>query len=361
VIGRAPVPSAEVRVRGVCISLELAKPRNSTRRVPSAGCSKIDFRGVASKRAMNTSESRIAVYGAIAANIAIAVTKFIAAAITGSPAMLSEGIHSTVDTGNGVLLLVGMKLSQRKPTPEHPFGHGKELYFWSLMVAVLIFGLGGGISVYEGLLHIVSPEPLRDPTWNYVVLGSAAAFEGASFVVALRQFFRGKREVPFWRALKTSKDPITYTVLAEDSAALGGLALAAAGVYLSHRLNLPVIDGGASVAIGILLCGVAVLLIGESRGLLIGEGVAPETAQAIRKLAIRNRHVRDAMAPLSMYLGPDEILLTLDVEFEREATSDEIVGAVTNIERDIRALYPKVTRIYIEARSIGATRVRDAN
>ena len=215
---------------------------------------------------MNASESKIAVYGAIAANVAIAVTKFIAAAITGSAAMLSEGIHSTVDTGNGVLLLVGMKLSQRKPTPEHPFGHGKELYFWSLMVAVLIFGLGGGISAYEGLLHITKPEPLRDPTWNYVVLGAAAVFEGASFAVALRQFLNKKRDVSFWRALKTSKDPTTYTVLAEDGAALGGLALAAAGVYLSHRLNLPVIDGTASVAIGVLLGGVAVLLIGESRG-----------------------------------------------------------------------------------------------
>ena len=309
---------------------------------------------------MNASESKIAVYGAIAANVAIAVTKFIAAAITGSAAMLSEGIHSTVDTGNGVLLLVGMKLSQRKPTPEHPFGHGKELYFWSLMVAVLIFGLGGGISAYEGLLHIMKPEPLRDPTWNYVVLGAAAVFEGASFAVALRQFLNKKRDVSFWRALKTSKDPTTYTVLAEDGAALGGLALAAAGVYLSHRLNLPVIDGAASVAIGVLLGGVAVLLIGESRGLLIGEGVAPETALTIRNLAIRDRHVRDAMAPLSMYLGPNEILLTLDVEFEREATSDEIVGAVANIERDIRARYPKITRIYIEARSIGGTGVREA-
>jgi cation diffusion facilitator family transporter len=306
------------------------------------------------------SDSKIVVYGAIAANSAIAVTKFIAAGITGSSAMLSEGIHSLVDTGNGVLLLVGMKLSKRKATPEHPFGHGKELYFWSLMVAVLIFGLGGGISAYEGVLHMLHPEPLRDPTWNYIVLGAAALFEGGSFAIALRQFLRTKRDIPFWRSLKRSKDPMTYTVLAEDAAALGGLAVAALGVYLSHRLDLPVVDGAASVVIGVMLAGVAVLLIRESRGLLIGEGVEPETSVAIRDLALRNPRVRDAARPLSMYLGPDEILLTLDVEFERSSTADEIVAAVASIEHEIRLRYPKITRIYIEARSIsGVARPRD--
>jgi cation diffusion facilitator family transporter len=303
-------------------------------------------------------DSKMVVYGAIAANSAIAVTKFIAAGFTGSSAMLSEGIHSAVDTGNGVLLLVGMKLSQRKATPEHPFGHGKELYFWSLMVAVLIFGLGGGISAYEGVLHMLHPEPLRDATWNYIVLGAAALFEGASFAVALRQFLKTKRDIPFWRALETSKDPTTYTVLAEDAAALVGLAVAAIGVYMSHRLDLPIVDGAASVVIGILLAGVAVLLIRESRGLLIGEGIAPETALAIRDLALRNPRVRDAARPLSMYFGPDEILLTLDVEFERDSTADEIVAAVANIEQDIRLQYPKITRIYIEARSLSGTAQR---
>jgi cation diffusion facilitator family transporter len=302
-------------------------------------------------------ESRLVVYGAIAANLAIAVTKFVAAAVTGSSAMLSEGIHSIVDTGNGVLLLVGMKLSQRQATPEHPFGHGKELYFWSLMVAVLIFGLGGGISAYEGVLHMLHPLPLQDPTWNYVVLGAAAVFESGSFSIALRQFLRTNRGIPFWRSLKSSKDPSTYTVLAEDAAALAGLAVAAVGVYLSHRLDLPIVDGAASVAIGIMLAGVAVLLIRESRGLLIGEGVRPETASAIRDIALRNPHVRAAAAPLSMYLGPDEVLLTLDVGFERESTADDIVAAVASIERDIKSRYPKITRIYIEARSISeATR-----
>lgn len=304
------------------------------------------------------SESKLAVYSAIAANGAIAITKFAAAGITGSSAMLSEGIHSTVDCGNGVLLLVGMRLSKRKATSEHPFGHGKELYFWSLMVAVLIFGLGGGISAYEGVLHMLHPVPLRDPTWNYIVLGAAALFESGSFVVALRQFRQTQGKLPFWRSLKASKDPTTYTVLAEDAAALGGLAVAAVGVYVSHRYDLPIVDGAASVVIGVLLAGVAVLLIAESRGLLIGEGIAPETALAIRALALRNPRVRDAASPLSMYLGPNEILLTLDVDFERDSTADEIVAAVTNIEHDIRAQHPKITRIYIEARSIvGAARM----
>jgi divalent metal cation (Fe/Co/Zn/Cd) transporter len=205
---------------------------------------------------------------------------------------------------------------------------------------VLIFGLGGGISAYEGVLHMLHPEPLRDATWNYIVLGAAAIFEGASFAVALRQFLKTKRDVPFWRALETSKDPTTYTVLAEDAAALGGLVVAAIGVYMSHRFDLPIVDGAASVVIGLLLAGVAVLLIRESRGLLIGEGVAPETALAIRDLALRNPRVRDAARPLSMYFGPDEILLTLDVEFERDSTADEIVAAIANIEHDIRLQYP---------------------
>jgi cation diffusion facilitator family transporter len=298
------------------------------------------------------SDSKVAVFGAIAANAAIALTKFVAAGVTGSSVMLSEGIHSIVDTGNGAMLLIGMKLSQRQATAEHPFGHGKELYFWSLMVAVIIFGLGGGISAYGGVLHILNPAPLRDPTWNYVVLCAAMVFEGASFVVALRQFWISKGDGSFWQSLGRSKDPTTVSVLAEDAAALAGLAVAATGVYLSHRFDMPVIDGAASVVVGVLLGCVAILLIRQSRGLLIGEGVRPETAAAIRALALQDPHVREAASPLSMYLGPEEILLTLDVEFERDSTADEIVRAIARIERDIRKRYPKVNRIYIEARSI---------
>jgi cation diffusion facilitator family transporter len=242
-------------------------------------------------------ESRLVVYGALAGNLAIAATKFVVAGITGSSAMLSEAIHSTVDTGNSLLLLVGMARSKRAPDVDHPFGYGKELYFWSLIVAVLIFGVGGGISAYEGVLHMLHPEPMQDPTWNYTVLGAAAVFEGLSFSIALHAVLQQKGDKPLWQALHDSKDPTTFTVVAEDSAALLGLAIAALGVFCSHWLDMPVLDGAASVLIGVLLAAVATLLIHESRGLLIGEGVDREMAVAISRSRpttsrSRRRHVR---------------------------------------------------------------------
>jgi cation diffusion facilitator family transporter len=288
------------------------------------------------------------VYGAIAANLAIAVTKFAVAAVTGSSAMMAEAIHSVVDTGNGALLLVGLRLSQRPATAEHPFGHGKELYFWSLIVGVLIFGLGGGVSLFEGIVHLREPPVLRDPFWNYVVLGLAALFEGASFAVAWRQFGRQRGDTPLWQALRASKDPANYTILAEDGAALTGLAVAAAGVYLSHRLQMPRLDALASVLIGLLLAGVAVLLIRESRGLLIGEGVKPETRQAIRDLAAAGPAVRQVGSVLSMYIGADEILVTLDVTFEGSTPASEVAAAIHRIEARVRERFSKVCRIYIE-------------
>jgi cation diffusion facilitator family transporter len=294
-------------------------------------------------------ESKIAIYGAIGANVAIAVTKFIVAGTTGSSAMLSEGIHSAVDTFNGVLLLVGLRLSKRPATAEHPFGHGKELYFWSLIVAVLIFGLGGGVSFYEGIQHIRQPEPMRDATWNYVVLAAAALFEGTSFLIALKQFRAQARGQPFWQALDRSKDPTTYTVLAEDSAALVGLAVAALGIYFSHRLDMPVLDGVASVVIGVLLAGVAVLLIAQSRGLLIGEGIRPETARAIRALAMEQPNVEDVGHVLSMYIGPDEVLAIVDVNFRDDTSTGDAADAIAAIEKQVRARFPMIKRIFIEA------------
>jgi len=296
-------------------------------------------------------ESPIAIYGAIAANVAIAVTKFIVAGVTGSSAMLSEGIHSAVDTGNGVLLLVGSRLSERPATQEHPFGHGKELYFWSLIVAVLIFGIGGGASFYEGVMHVRRPEPMADPMWNYIVLGASACFEGTSFTIALRQFLKEARGRPFWNALHASKDPTTYTVLAEDSAALLGLAVAALGVYLSHRLNMPVLDGVASIVIGLLLAGVAVLLVRESRGLLIGEGIRADTAAEIRAIALRQPEVEAVGRPLSMYIGRDEVLLTLDVQFRAGVPAEAVSRAIGEIEKEVRARFAVIRRIYVEARS----------
>ncbi len=300
-------------------------------------------------------ESRIVVYGAIAGNMAIAVTKFVVAGITGSSAMLSEAIHSSVDTGNGLLLLVGLKRSQRAPDAEHPFGYGKELYFWSLIVAVLIFGVGGGISAYEGVLHMLHPQAMEDPFWNYVVLAVATLFEGISFSIALRALLKEKGDTPFWKALHASKDPSTFTVMAEDSAALAGLLIAAVGVFTSHAFDMPVLDGAASVVIGVLLAGVAMLLIYESRSLLVGEGVDRDMARAIQKMAQEDQAVASAAQPLTMYFGPDEILLTLDVRFKHGTSGNDVAAAVDRIERNIRKRFEAVKRIYIEARPIAAS------
>jgi cation diffusion facilitator family transporter len=293
--------------------------------------------------------SKVAIYGAVAANVAIAVTKFVVAGITGSSAMLSEGIHSAVDTFNGVLLLVGLKLSQRPATPEHPFGHGKELYFWSLIVAVLIFGVGGGLSFYEGVQQVRHPQPMQAPMLNYVVLGVAAVFEGSSFVIALRQFLKQAGNTPFWEALHRSKDPATYTVLAEDSAALIGLVVAAVGIALSQRLGKPVLDGAASIIIGLLLAGVAVALIWESRSLLIGEGIRPETARAIRSIALAQPKVRDVGRVLSMYVGPDDVLVTMDLDFDDGTAAADAGTAIAAVERQVRERYPMIKRLFIEA------------
>jgi cation diffusion facilitator family transporter len=294
-------------------------------------------------------ESKIAIYGAVVANVAIAVTKFVVAGVTGSSAMLSEGIHSAVDTFNGVLLLVGLKLSQRPATPEHPFGHGKELYFWNLIVAVLIFGLGGGVSFYQGVQHVLHPNPIQEPMWNYVVLSVAGIFEAASFVIALRQFRKQAGDAPFWETVHRSKDPTTYTVLAEDSAAIIGLVIAALGIALSQRFDQPELDGAASLMIGLLLAGVAVALILESRGLLIGEGIRPETARAIRSIALGQPKVRDVGRVLSMYIGPDDVLVTMDLDFDDGTAATDAAAAVASVERQVRERYPMIKRLFIEA------------
>jgi cation diffusion facilitator family transporter len=296
--------------------------------------------------------SKLVVFGAIGANAAIAVVKFVGAAATGSSAMLSEGIHSLVDTGDGLLLLVGMHLAQRPPDERHPFGYGKELYFWSLIVAVLIFGVGGGVSIYEGILRLIEPRPLEDAGWSYAILGGAALFEGASFVIALRQFRRSTQGEPFWKALRTSKDPTLYTVMAEDSAALAGLAAAALGIYASHALQMPVFDASASIVIGLLLCAVSSLLIFQSRKLLVGEAVDLEMAEAIRRIAQAEKEVHRAGWPLTMHLGPDDVLLAFDAEFRDGVEADAMSRAVNRIEQSIRARFPEVGRIYIESRRV---------
>jgi cation diffusion facilitator family transporter len=281
-------------------------------------------------------ESKLAVFGAIAANVAIAAMKFAGAAASGSSAMLSEGIHSLVDSGDGVLLLVGMRLANRPADERHPFGYGKELYFWSLIVAVLIFGVGGGVSIYEGILRLLDARPLDDAGWSYAILGAAAVFEGASLAVAVRQFKKSIGDAPFWESLRTSKDPTLYTVMAEDSAALAGLAAAAIGVFGSHTLRMPAFDAGASIVIGLLLCGVSTLLIVQARKLLVGEAVDTDVAEAIRAIAQGEPSVHRAGWPLTMHHGPDDVLLALDAEFKTGVPAEEVARAVNRIEDAVR-------------------------
>jgi cation diffusion facilitator family transporter len=294
----------------------------------------------------------IVIYAAVTANLAIAATKFICAALTGSSAMLSEAIHSLVDTGNEALLLVGIKLSKKPPNTRHPFGYGKELYFWSLIVAVMLFGIGGGMAIFEGILHVIHPEESGNPIWNYAVLGIAFLFDGISWSIALREFRVEKGEKRYWHAYKSSKDPAIFTVLAEDTADLIGLIIAALGVFLSHAFHCPVIDGIASILIGLLLSGVGLLLVFESRGLLIGESTEPEILEKISRIAKSDSCVERVHDPLTMHFGPDEVLLNMEIEFCPGIVTPALMAAIDRLEANIRKQYPQIKHIYIEAASL---------
>ena len=299
-------------------------------------------------------ESKTAIYAAISGNAAIAITKFTAAAFTGSSAMLTEGIHSLVDTGNGGLLLVGISKSKKPADATHPFGYGKELYFWPLIVAMLIFGVGGGVSIYEGILHLLHPGPLEDPFWNYVVLGLAMLFEGTVFIIAFKQFQAIKGEQSTWQAIRTSKDPTTFTVLFEDAAAMLGLIAAAVGIFLGHQFQNPYFDGAASIVIGLILTTVAFFIGYESKGLLIGEGADPETLGSIRELAEADPDVDRVKNPLTMYFGPHTVLLTMNIQFREGLSAADVESAVDRLEQTLRTKYPDIKHIFIEARSLGS-------
>lgn len=297
-------------------------------------------------------KSKIAIYVALSANIGIAVIKFIAAAFTGSSSMLSEGIHSTVDSINQLLLLLGINKSKKIPDDTHPFGYGQELYFWTLIVSVLIFGIGGGMSVYEGINHIIHPEPLNDPTWNYIVLACAALFEGTSFIIAIRKFIQRQGRKNFWRNLSDSKDPSLFVIIYEDGAALAGLFIALCGIYLTNYFQLPIIDGVASIFIGLLLAIVAIILITESRNLLIGESTYKGKVQGIYEIVNSDDDVLKLSNPLTMQMGSEEVLLALDVNFKKEISNEQIMLAVHRLEKKIMEKYPDVKQIFIEAKNL---------
>lgn len=296
--------------------------------------------------------SKIAIYGAIIANSAIAVSKFVAASVTGSSAMLSEGIHSLVDTGNGVLLLFGIRRSKNPPDEKHPFGYGNEIFFWSFVVAILIFALGGGIAIYEGIQHILHPRTLENVKWNYLVLSLAMVFEGAALYVAMKQFNVSRGDKPFLRALKDSKDSSTVAIVVEDSAALAGLTIALASVFLGHVTGWVYFDGIGSVLIGLLLVSVSFFFAVECKALLVGEGLLPEKLELIQQILRDDPRVAAYRRPLSLYFGPNEVLVNLDVHFVNDLTSDQIEETVDRIEKRIKQALPHVNRIYIEADTI---------
>ncbi|MBQ9057891.1 MAG: cation diffusion facilitator family transporter [Atopobiaceae bacterium] len=307
-------------------------------------------------------ESTASVIAAIVANIAVGIVKFIAAFVSGSSAMISEGIHSIVDSGNGLLILLGLKRSERPADRAHPLGYGQELYFWTLIVSVMIFALGGGFSIYEGISHIrhYDPtEPMGSPIINYVVLVATMIIEGSSLTVALRQFnaARGtKRPLQF---IKEAKDPSLFTVVLEDSAAMIGLVIALIGVFISHAVGDPRIDGVASILIGIILCLVAVLLLRETKGLLIGEGLLAQDVGKIERIVEAHPQVVECGRILSLFMGPHDLLLAMDVTFDKSVPADDVVACVSDIEAQIQEEFPDATRIFIETGSLSMTKAQD--
>lgn len=298
------------------------------------------------------SGSKTVIYAAIAANLGIAAAKFVAAAVTGSSAMLSEGIHSAVDSGNGILLLYGVNRSNRPADDHHPFGYGKELYFWSLVVAILIFALGGGISIYEGVKHLQHPEPISNPLVNYLVLGVATVFECVALVLALKELNQIRGDMSIWQAVRESKDPTVITVLFEDSAALAGIVVAFIGVYLGSTLGWTWADGSASILIGVILTVVAGFLVVETKGLLVGEGANPKMLASIRALIAADENIVAMDRPLTMYFGPHHALLVLNVEFKAGLTPQQAESTIDRIELGIRGAHPDIKQIYIEADSL---------
>ena len=303
-------------------------------------------------RGTKASESKTAIFAAILGNLAIAIIKFAAAALTGSSAMLSEAIHSIVDTGNGGLMLLGIRNSRKPPDKEHPFGHGRELYFWTLVVGVLIFGVGGGMSTYEGITHVLSPSGIEDPTWNYVVLGFSALFEGTTWYFGWRAFSIDRGSKGVLEAIHTSKDPTSFSVLLEDSAALIGIAIAFVGIFLGRTLNQPYLDGVASILIGLLLCAVAVVMVYESKGLLIGEGVDLKTLEDLRTIIQSDHDVAHLQHLHTVYQGPESVTLVIELRFRDTISAREIRIAVGRLKAAIRARYPEIKRVSFDAESI---------
>ena len=296
------------------------------------------------------SGSKKVIFAAIGANLGIAVAKFIVAGITGSAAMLAEGIHSAVDTGNELLLLIGEHNSAKKPDARHPFGYGKVVYFWALIVALSVFTLGGGFSIYHGVHAILHPEPLGDPLWNYVVLGVAAVFEGYSWNVSRLTLNKVRKPgTSLYEAFRASKDASVFTVFIEDSAALLGIVVAVAGIGLGQLTGNPYCDPAASIVIGVILVGAAFMLARETGALLVGESMGADQTAALRAIFNADPQIDIVGKLLSMQMGPDEVLLTASVQFKRGMNIDAVERTIAGLEQKVNAAFPSIKQIYFES------------
>ncbi|SFI63810.1 cation diffusion facilitator family transporter [Phyllobacterium sp. CL33Tsu] len=302
--------------------------------------------------------SKKVIYAAILGNLLIAATKFIAAFFTGSSAMLSEGVHSLVDTGNGALLLYGLRRAARPADKSHPFGHGRELYFWSFIVALLVFAVGAGVSFYEGVIHIMRPEPVANPIVNYVVIGLAMIFEGASWFVALKEFRTMKGKLGYVEAVQESKDPSVFTVLFEDTAALLGLIIALVAISAAQIFDMPALDGVGSIGISVILAATAMFLARESKGLLMGEAALPEVEQQILDLANKDPDIQKANGVLTVHMGPKQIVAGLSVEFEDHIQAPQIEACVERLEAALKTANPDIVTLFVKPQTARTWEVR---
>ena len=300
--------------------------------------------------------SRKVVYAGIVGNLLVAVTKFVAAGFTHSSAMLSEAVHSVVDTLNQVVMLYGLRRASRPADPGHPLGYGRELYFWSFVVAVLIFAIGAGVSVYEGIRHVMDPEPMQNPWVNYVVLGLAGLIEFGSWTVAMREFNRQRGDQGYFEAAEKTKDPSTLTLLLEDSAALIGIAIALVGTAASQLLDMPILDGVASILIGLLLGVVSMFLARESKRLLIGEPARRGLVEAIKRCAQAQEGVASVNGLLTIHLAPRQVVCALSIEFEDALQVPSLEKAVEEMEARIRQSHPEVTLLFVKPQRAAAYR-----
>lgn len=299
---------------------------------------------------MSAKGSKISIYGAIIANVAIAISKFIAGAYTGSSAMISEGIHSVVDTANGILLLYGIKKSERPADDSHPFGYGMEIYFWSFVVSILIFALGGGIAIYEGIHHLIEPSSIENVRVNYLVLSLAIVFEGTSLFVALKQFKKDNGKYGLMKSMRKSKDSSSFAIIIEDLGAIVGLVVALIGLIIGDFFNWPYADGAASVTIGIILTSMAFFLAVETKALLIGESMDEDSLKMIKRILNNSTSVREYGLIRSVHFGPTGVMVGVDVHFEDNYTLEEVENEINQIEIKVKEHLPMVKHFYIEVK-----------